>query len=286
MNARSLLLGAVAAFLLLRPALAEKPAVKPIEKPAAKPIVIPFETLKSGHMAVQIKVNGKGPYRVIFDTGAPINLLNNKLAKEADLLKNAPKSMLPFMGTIAEVKVKELEVGNAKGTDQQAVVMDHPLVELMSKKLGPLYGIVGFPFFARYRMTIDYQAETLTFVPNGYKPANVLRSLESTLMQLMTAGDQPPKVLSPAAQWGLTARKDAHDDAAGVDITEVLAGSAAAAAGLKVSDRLLTVDGRWTESLADLFEIAADLKSGASVLIGIQRAGKEMELTIKLRAGL
>ncbi|HEY7328296.1 MAG TPA: PDZ domain-containing protein [Gemmataceae bacterium] len=286
MNARTLVVAAIAVFLLLRPALAEQPAVKPIEKPAAKPIVIPFETLKSGHMAVEIKVNGKGPYRVIFDTGAPINLLNNKLAKEAELLKNAPKSMLPFVGSIAEVKVKELEVGTAKAADQHAVVMDHPLVELMSKKLGPLYGIVGFPFFARYRMTIDYQAETLTFVPNGYKPANILRSMESTLLQLMTAGDQPAKVLSPAAQWGLTARKDAEDDAAGVDVTRVLAGSAAAAAGLKPGDRLLTVDGRWTESLADLFEIAGDLKPGASVPIGIQRAGKEMELTIKLRTGL
>ena len=286
MNPRALLLAEIALFLTLSPALAQQFPAKPIEKPAAKPLVVPFETLKSGHMAVQIKVNGKGPYRVIFDTGAPINLLNNKLAKEADLLKDSPKSILPFVGTIAEVKVKQLEVGTAEAIDQQAIVMDHPLVELMSKKLGPLYGIVGFPFFARYRMTIDYQAETLTFVANGYKPANVLKSLESTLMQLMTAGDQTPKVLSPAAQWGLTARKEAEDEAAGVDIREILAGSAAAEAGLKVGDRLLTIDGRWTDSLADLFEIATYIKPGASVPIGILRAGKEMQLKIKLRAGL
>jgi hypothetical protein len=286
MSARHLLLATNALFIFLAPVLADQPSVKPIEKPAANPIVIPFETLKSGHMAVQITVNGKGPYRVIFDTGAPINLLNNKLAKEADLLKNTPKSMLPLLGTIAEVKVKELKVGAAKAADQHAIVMDHPLVELMAKKLGPLYGIVGFPFFARYRMTIDYQAETLTFVPNGYKPANVMRSLEATLMQLAMAGDQPPKVLSPAAQWGLTARKDADDDEAGVDIKEVLTGSAADEAGLKTGDRLLTVDGRWTDSLADLFETASDLKPGSSVAIGIKRGGKEMELKIKLRAGL
>ncbi len=270
----------------LRYGVVEQPSVKPIEKPAQKSLVIPFETLKSGHMAVKIKVNGKGPYRVIFDTGAPINLLNNKLAKEADLLKGTPTSTLPFMGTIAEVKVRELQVGNARAADQFAIVMDHPLVELMSKKLGPLYGIVGFPFFARYRMTIDYQAETLTLIENGYKPANVLRSLESTLLNLMTAGDQTVKVLAPAAQWGLTAKKQASDDEAGVDIEEVLAGSAAAQAGLKAGDRLLTIDGRWTDSLSDLYEIASHLKPDASVPIGIKRAGKEMELRIKLRAGL
>lgn len=286
MNARYLLLGGIACFLLLRPAHADQPSVKPIEKPTVKPIVVPFETLKSGHMAVNIKVNGKGPYRVIFDTGAPINLLNNKLAKEADLLKNTPKSVLPFVGTIAEVKVKALEVGGANAVDQHAIVMDHPLVELMSKKLGPLYGIVGFPFFARYRMTIDYQAETLTLVPNDYKPANVLRSMESTLMQLMTAADQPAKVLAPAAQWGLMARKKTDDDAAGVDIQTVLDGSAADEAGLKAGDRLLTIDGRWTDSLVDLYEIASHLKPGAAVPLRIQREGKEIDLKIKLRAGM
>ncbi len=256
------------------------------EQPLAKPIVVPFETLQSGHMAVKIKVNGKGPYRVLFDTGAPIHLFNNKLAKEADLLKDAPKSVFPFLGTIAEVKVKELQVGGATTADQHAIVLDHPLVELMARKMGPLYGIVGYPFFARYRMTIDYQAETLTFIPNNYKPANVLRSLESTLMQFMTASAPPVKVLAPAAQWGLTPRKKANDEEAGVDIEEVLAGSAAAEAGLQPGDRLLTIDGRWTDSLADLYEIAGHLKPGTTVPLGIKRAGREMEMNIKLRAGL
>lgn len=254
--------------------------------PLAKPIVVPFETLKSGHMAVKIKVNGKGPYRVIFDTGAPMNLLNNELAKEAGLLEGVEKSTLPFVGTIAEVKVKELQVGNTKTVDQPAIVMDHPLVELMSKKLGPLYGIVGYPFFARYRTTIDYQTETLTLVPNGHKPTNVMGSMQSMMMQLMMGGDQTAKLLSPAAQWGLKAAKKADDEEAGVDIKTVLSDSAAAEAGLKTGDRLLTVDGRWTDSLADLFDIASHLKPGATIPLGIKREGAAMELKIKLRTGL
>jgi hypothetical protein len=256
------------------------------EQPAEKSIVVPFETLKSGHMAVQIKVNGKGPYRVIFDTGAPIHLFNNKLAKETGLLKDAPKSLLPFVGTIAEVKVKELQVGTEKTANQNAIVMDHPLVELMSRKLGPLYGIVGFPFFARYKMVLDYQKETLTLTPNGYKPANVLRSLETTMLQLASGGSQTPRVLSPAAQWGFKAHKKAGDEDAGVTVEEVLAGSAAAAAGLKKGDRLLTMDGRWTDSLKDVFEIASHLKPGVAVPLHVKRGDKEVALKIKPRAGL
>jgi hypothetical protein len=282
MKARHLVLAVMACGFALPLLLADRPAVKPLAKPA----VVPFELLKSGHMAVMIKVNGKGPYRVIFDTGAPINLLNNKLAKETGLLKDAPQSMLPLFGTIAEVKVKALEVGTVKTGDQDALVMDHPLVELMSQKLGPLYGIVGFPFFARYRMTIDYQAETLTLVPTNYKPANVMRSLESTALQLMTASSQPPKVLSPAAQWGLRAYKAANDEDAGVVVKEILPGSAAAEAGLKAGDRLLTIDGRWTDSLNDLYEVAGYIKAGATVPVSLKRDGKEMELKITPRPGL
>ncbi len=50
---------------------------------ASKPVTVPFEMLKTKHMAIMIKVNGKGPYRVIFDTGSPVVLLNNKTAKNA-----------------------------------------------------------------------------------------------------------------------------------------------------------------------------------------------------------
>lgn len=286
MNARYLAIALLIPILALPAIVAESPSVKPIEKPAVKPVVVPFELLKSGHMAVMVKVNGKGPYRVIFDTGAPVNLLNNKLAKEAGLLDDAPQSALPFLGTIAEVKVKELQVGSEKAANQPAIVMDHPLVELMAKKLGPLYGIVGFPFFARYKTTIDYQARTLTLMPNGYKPANVMKSLQTTMLELMTSGGaQEEKVLSPAAQWGLAARK-ADDDEAGVVVKEVMPGGAAAEAGLKPGDRLLTIDGRWTDTLPDLYDIASHIKPGVAVPLSIQRDGKEMELKITPRAGL
>jgi hypothetical protein len=264
----------------------EQPSVKPIEKPLAKSSVVPFELLKSGHMAVMVKVNGKGPYRVIFDTGAPINLFNNKLAKETGLLKGKPQSSLPLFGTIGEASVKELQVGTEKAADQPAIVMDHPLLEVMSKKLGPLYGIVGFPFFARYKMTLDYQAQTLTLVPSGYKPANTMASLENTLMQLMLGGPPEPRLLSAAGQWGLVAHKPAGEEDAGVIVKEVLPGSAAAAAGLKPGDRLLTLDERWTDTLADLYEAASRVQSGTTVPLRIRRDGTEMEVKVTPRPGL
>src|SRR5690348_1918314 len=76
-------------------------------EPAAKPVVVPFEMLTSGHMAVKVKVNGKGPYKLIFDTGAPVVLLNNRIAKDAKLLEGVATAPFNLFGTMGEARVKK-----------------------------------------------------------------------------------------------------------------------------------------------------------------------------------
>jgi membrane-associated protease RseP (regulator of RpoE activity) len=250
-------------------------------EPAPKPVTVPFELLKSGHMAVMVKINGQGPYRLIFDTGAPVNLFNNKIAKESGLLKGVEKPLFAPFGAVGEVKVKTLEVGDAKAEDLPGVVMDHPTVAAISKALGPIDGIIGFPFFARYKMALDYQAKTLTLTPNGYKPPDVMKSMMLALM----SGDQP-KVLAPAAHWGFAAAKKPGDEESGVDVKEVLPDSPAAKAGLKSGDRLVTLDHRWTDSLADLYFAASYVKAGAAVPIVVKRGGKEITLQVTPVSGL
>jgi len=164
-----------------------------------------------------------------------------------------------------------------------AMVMDHPTVQVMSDVFGPLDGIIGFPLFARYKMTLDYQARQMTFVPSGYEPADIVQALMATLL----AGEKPAaRVLAPGGVCGLRVHKDATDEAAGVIIKEVLAGSAAAAAGLRAGDRLLTIDGRWTDSVTDCYQAAGALKPGTPVKVRIQRDGEEKELSLTPQAGL
>jgi hypothetical protein len=252
----------------------------------AKPITVPFELIKSKHIAIKIMINGKGPYRVIFDTGAPITLLNNKTAKASGVVgKNYKPSPFALFGAAGEFKIKTLQVGDLKAANVPVIVMDHPTVSLISKVLGPIEGLVGFPFFAQFEMTIDYQAKTLTFVPSGYKPGNVMRQMEK-MIGLLGNQKPKPKVLAPAAQWGFRVEKDAKDEDAGVEVKEVLAGSAAAAAGMKAGDRLLTLDGRWTDSVAECYSAAGKVKAGTAAKVVVKRKGKEVELTVKPVAGL
>jgi hypothetical protein len=262
------------------------PAARADDKKApAKPVVVPFEMLDSGHMAVKVKVNGKGPYLLIFDTGAPFSLLNNKLAKDAGLRMAKPGlSFLPPMG---EAKIKTLEVGGAKAEDVPTLVMDHPTVAAIGKHVGKdIYGIVGFPFFARYKMTLDYKAKTMTLSPSGYKPPDVLKAMNAILMGALFGGEQAAKVLSPKAQWGIVASKEEGDDEDGVDVKSVLAGSAADKAGLKRGDRLLTLDDRWTDSVADVYEAAGFVKPGTTVVVRVKRGGKEVDLKVTPAKGM
>ena len=259
----------VAALLAAGPALA---ADAKKEMPA-KPVVVPFEILKSGHMAVKVKVNGKGPYKLIFDTGAPMSLVNNKLANEAGLLKGKPKPLFTLFGSMGDVTIKTLHVGEQMAADVPAIVMDHPTVDLLARHVGePIYGLVGFPFFARFKMTIDYKAKTMTLAKSSYKPPDIMKAM---MAGLMASGS---KRLAPAGQWGLVAAKDAGDEDDGVDVKGVVPGSAADKAGLKRGDRLLVLDGRWTDSMPDLYEAAGFVKPGATVTLKVKRGGKEIEL--------
>jgi hypothetical protein len=256
------------------------------EETAPKAVTVPFELLKTGHMTVQVKVNGKGPYKLIFDTGAPITLLNNKIAREAGLLKDVEKPLFSFFGNMGEVKIKELQVGDQKANGVSAVVMDHPTVEAISKAFGPIDGIVGFPFFARFKMTLDYEAKTLKFVPNGFKPPDVMKAMMAAIMTGVSGPEDGPKVLSPAAQWGMLVHKGTDDEADGVEVTSVLPGGAAAKAGMKAGDRLLTLDGRWTDSLPDLYTAAGYVEAGKAVAVVVKRGGKEVELKVKPASGI
>lgn len=272
-----LMLAAVLLLALAVPARANDP----------KPAVVPFELLITKHMAVKVMVNGKGPYRVIFDTGAPVTLLSNKVGKETGLMnKDGKGTSFSLFGPVAQGRIETLEVGGLKAAGVPTIVMNHPTVEAMARFIGPLEGIVGFPFFARYKMTLDYQKQEMTFVPNGYDPPDAMQALMATMMNMSKRQKPEAKVLAPAAQWGLVIHKAEGDEEAGVTVKEVLPGSAADAAAVKVGDRLLTLDGRWTDTVADCYTATGLVKPGTAVKVVVRRGDKEVELTVKPRAGL
>ena len=251
--------------------------------PKAKAITVPFVLLKSKHMAVHVKIHGEGPYRLIFDTGAPYTLLGNKLGIASGVVPKGEKPAMPLLPGIGQYKIKTLEIAGLKAENLPTMVMDHPLIKEISKILGPVDGIIGLSFFARYQLTIDYQKKEMTFVPNNFEPPDVMAKIMKALNR---DKDAKPPVVAPAGQWGFRVAKEAADETAGVEVKLVLPGSAAAAAGLKAGDRLLTLDGRWTDTVVDCYQAASHVRAGSRAVLAVRRGGKEMELKILVAPGL
>jgi hypothetical protein len=261
-------------------------------KTAAKKAVVPFELLASNHMVVRAKLNDKGPYRLIFDLGAPITLLSNRASETSGVVKkSAPRSILFAMR--GEAEVGTLEVGELKAKGLPVIVLDHPALRALGGLLGrPLDGIIGFTFFARYRTTIDYQKREMTFEPVDYEVKNLMKDLPGRL-----AGPKVSRtrVLAPGGLFGLSVGEpkvkveregEAGEgdgdglESPGVPVTSVLAGSPADSAGLKPGDVLTALDGRWTTSVADAFAAASGATPGHPVEAVVLRDGKALTLSV------
>src|ERR1051325_588030 len=64
---------------------------------AQKPITIPLEILRTGHAAVKVSINGKGPFRLALDTGSPVTFVSNTCAVKVGLLSREEAATQSFV---------------------------------------------------------------------------------------------------------------------------------------------------------------------------------------------
>jgi hypothetical protein len=258
---------------------ADEPATRPA---TTRPAVVPFELMPSGHIAVMAKLNDRGPYRFVFDTGAPMLLVGERVAKLSGVLPaKFRRPWFTIMGNLGEHEAASIDLNGGRLEKQTMDVWDHPTVDLLAREEGPLEGIIGFPFFGHFRTTIDYRARTITLTPSTFQPVDTRKQLEERL------SDDRQATIVPAVSLGLRVAKDARDPAAGVVVVAVLAGSPAAEAGLLIGDRLLTLDGRWTDSVDDVYTAAATVEPGTAALAAtLSRDGKPVTAAIAVRRGI
>ena len=81
----ALILLAGAGLLPLALAADDKPGAKADDKKAEKAakVAVPYRLTGTNHLMVRAKINGKGPFNLIVDTGAPAVFITKGVAKKA-----------------------------------------------------------------------------------------------------------------------------------------------------------------------------------------------------------
>ncbi len=249
-----------------------------------KKVEVPFELMASKHMVVRATLNGKVPFRLVFDLGSPVTLLSNEAARKAGVVEeDAPRSFL--FAARGEAEVDTLRVGDLEAEKVPVLVLDHPALGALGKAdRRKIDGLIGASFFSRYRTGIDYQANLLTFEPVASKPRDLMKELPERMAAPKVAKH---RVLAPAGFWGVTIGPPATAASpSGVPILTVLPSSPAAKAGLEPGDILTTLDGRWTTSVADTFAAAAGVPPGCAAAVVVVRDGKERTVMVTPRDGI
>ncbi len=134
---------------------------------------VPFRLLNN-HIYLQAKVNGKGPYTFIVDTGGH-TLLSPHLIAEVGL-KSVGEAISSGAGeghsTTGFVHFDEIAIGGVRLKDQMGFATD--IYDKSIEGIG-VDGMVGFELVRRMVTTVDYGQQTITFTdPAKFKPSPAL----------------------------------------------------------------------------------------------------------------
>lgn len=258
---------------------------------------IPYRLTDTKHVLVRAKLNGKGPYNFILDTGAPAVFIPKKIAKEVGVKLDGKG-----WGTFEQFEVE----GGVTVAGARTRVEDLFQLEGMNG-LGlagaELHGVIGYNVLAQYRITYDFTADKLTWVPLDFDPPDpkgigrggqggleILGPIMKVLAGFM--GINPNFEVRGRGFLGI----ETEDRKDGVFVKAVLADGPAARAGLKVGDKItaigLTADGKRKPRMTDidtprdLVRALAEAKSGEEARVTVRRGEATETVTITLGRGL
>jgi predicted aspartyl protease len=146
------------------PATTSQASVAPDFPVDVTQVVVPF-TLYAGHIYVDVTIDGKGPFHIVFDSGA-LNVLTPATARSLGL---ASSGKIEAHGTggvqsASKTRVGSIRIGGVSLRDQIFYVVDLPSPANEGR---PIDGLIGFEWLSQFPTRIDYAAATLTFYPRG-----------------------------------------------------------------------------------------------------------------------
>ena len=260
---------------------------------------VPYLLTETNHHIVRCKINGRGPFNLVVDTGAPALFLSEEAAESAGLALDDRR----YFNRVERIEFE----GGAELEDVQTRVEDiFQLVGMNALGLPGVRidGMMGFNILARYKIQLDPTDDRMTWTRLDHEPRDLpdpgrRRNNAPAEVQALNllggvaklaavfVGKQPEDARIPRGFLGIELR-DADGEVA---VVAVLAGSAAEGVGIEPGDRLVRVLGREIRSLTDARLAVARVEPGDRVTLRIKPAdggadAEVRELTLTAGKGL
>jgi len=263
---------------------------------------VPYRLTDTNHFLVRVRINGKGPFNFLVDSGAPALFIATETAKKIGLKLDQAEFWTP---------VDRLDLEGGARLDGVKARVEDPFQLVGMNALGlpgaSIDGILGFTILARFRLEIDLTKDRMTWTrldheprnppvpkhkpgednaaPLGIQAMNALGSFAKGLAFVM--GKQPEEEQQPRGFLGLAWSEQIESGQKQVEIQGVLKDSPAAHGGLQPGDRILRINDRAIEDLKGARIALAEVRPGDVVPLVVRRGSgtNSRELSLTLTAG-
>jgi hypothetical protein len=237
---------------------------------AEESITIPFE-LEANLIWVQVRLDGKGPFRMAWDTGASTSVLLPEVAEKEELLQKGGPEV--FEG-LRFVNVRELRLGDISEGPVKIAVMNVPQLSVPTEQMRvKADGVLGFNFISRWVSTIDYATRRITLKKSTFVPPDPEQGMPgfhaepSGWLGVQVAEADPRDVRRLGYDGGLEVN----------DVTEL---SPAEAAGIHPGDIIVDIAGTPVIRASSLRDFLRRTSPGQKIVITFVRAGELWEADV------
>jgi serine protease Do len=266
---------------------------------------VPYRLTDTNHFLVRVRINGKGPFNFLVDSGAPALFIATETAKKVGLKPDPTKFWTP-------VDQVDFE-GGARLNGLKARV-DDPFQLVGMNALGlpgaSIDGILGFTILARFRLEIDLTKDRMTWTrldhephdppvprhkpgenagaPLGVQAMSALGSFAKGLA--FVVGKQHEEEIVPRGFLGLEWSEQVESGRKQVEVRGVLKGSPAAHGGLEAGDRILQINHQAITDLKSARAALAEIRPGDTVPLNVRRGSgsgaRELSFALTASGGL
>jgi hypothetical protein len=265
-------------------------AATPVAKAAGESFRVPYQLTDTKHILVRARINGKGPFHLIMDTGAPALFVSTESAK---------KHGLPAAGKDGWGEFDKFEIEGGPVLEKVKARVETPFQVSGMNAMGlpgiRLDGMLGYTILAQYRIELDLTKQHMVWTKLNWKPPTPQGISEngqpapeisamSNMAQLvqMFMKKKPEPVFVQRGLLGI----ELEDGKEAVVIGKVLPESPAAKAGLKPGDRIVQFQDKPVKNVAELHALAAEHAAKDQLSVEVERAGQKQTLNVATGRGL